>query len=184
MVHWTYVFKTQVIFRWFRTEKHLTWEGISPALDISHVLTTHTPSQQQQPQESRFFLQPKVQGSGLNSVLLCIWTTSWSCLILEFSSFLELSSAFFPLYFNTLANSDSFHTTPAFFAVVFILACYHFDFGQSRFFLPRVRFISFLWLESGPNHKIAGPGACLDFKIAKNWVGLFLNDFFWHWNPP
>lgn len=52
--------------------------------------------------------------------------------ILEFSSFLELSSAFYP-HFNMLTDDDSFHATPTFLAAVFIFA-YHFDLGQS--FLP------------------------------------------------
>lgn len=51
---------------------------------------------------------------------------------------------------------------------------------------------SFLELGSSPSFdmrvnptiKSAGLGACLDFKIAKNWVGCFVNDFSWHWNLP
>lgn len=74
----------------------------------------------------------------------------------------------------------SFYTT-TFLAAVFIFACYHFDLSHSVFFLPRLRFVSFLWHTNGTNCKITF-GSYLDFKIAK-FRRLFY-DFSWHWNPP
>lgn len=105
------------------TENYLPWEGISPALAISHVLTTH-----------KYHIFSCNEGSGLILVLPYIWRTPCSCFLLEYSSFLELSSAaFLSPHFNMLAKDNSFHTTPTFFASLFILACYHFHLGHRHF---------------------------------------------------
>lgn len=151
VAHRTDLLKIQVIFRWLGPRQHLTGEEILPALAIFHFFTTHTSFQQQQP---KYHIFPSSQ-----STRICInfgpSTYLENPLILPHSGvFLLLVTfiCFSSWHFNMLVDYESFYTTPTFFA-----ACYHYDLCHSNFFLPRVRFVSFLWHTSGTNHKVTQP---------------------------